>query len=946
VSSNDFNGSDRPARGRGADAGKYPEPEGWGRDGFWRDPSIDSDYETGTTAAVRPRRSGGSDSGTPGYSYWADGKGWENAPGSPPDGQGARGAAASGAAAAASASASGAPGNGSPRGGGSRNGNGYGAGGDPTAYYGAAAGAGGYGPGSPGGPSGPGGPRHGGPGGPRHRSGGKVKGSWWRRWTWKKVAGLVGAIGAFFILVAIGAYFYAYNSATIPTQLAANVLDQRSTVYYSDGKTPIGTIGPINRTLLSYSQIPKWMQDAAVAAEDRGFWTEGGISPTGILRAAYDDLSNSGGNLSGGSTITQQFVRQYYSNIGTQQTISRKLKEIFIAQKLAKSKSKQWILTNYLNTIYLGDNSYGISAAAQTYFGVPVGKLTVAQSAVIAALIQQPSLYPQPQYRANLTARWHYVLNGMVSLHDISQAQADTMRFPKLLTDTQGAKTNEAAGTTSTSDPWAPYIMSEVYHELTDSPALGGDHVPVPTLETGGLKIITTISRPMEVEMYHAVNENIAAIKASGASMPSYALIGTVLQNPDTGAIAAMYPGPGQNMSHKECLQVDCDLNTASGTREQVGSSFKPYVLATAVSQGMNVQSSILNASPKLYVPQDTPPYNLMLSTTDPAKALPGSFPVENDGGEVLSDKPGGAISVQNALAQSSNTAFTDLAHRVTTGSIIQMAGDMGVNISDYPAGSGLSSLDHQVGMALGTGSLTVNEQATMLSTIANGGTYHQSHIIQSWQAPDGAVQYAHVATHQVLSPDLDSQVQYAMEMTTVNGTGTAASLGPDVPIVGKTGTTTQSKSAFFIGAIRQWSLAVGIFVEQQNLDSSQSLTALGGGGFGGTWPAAIWHTFMSEEFGNLSAQQFLSPVFTGAKWNQVGNVPAKKKPKKQTGPKNPHPTGSPSPTDTASTPTGIPTGFPTDPTDTPTPTDTTTTPGGGGGPGGGPGGGGGGGGG
>jgi len=924
VSSNDFNGSDGPARGRGADAGKYPEPEGWGEDGFWRDPSIDSDYETGTTAAVRPRR-GGSDSGTPGYSYWADGKGWQNTPGSAPPATAAGGA---------SASASGAPGNGGPgngaRGGGSRNGNGgYGSGGDPTAYYGAAGaggyGAGGYGPGGPagpGGPGGPGGPRQGGPGGPGgpRRSGGKIKGSWWRRWTWKKVVGLVGAMAGLVIVLAVGAYFYAYSHATIPTQLAANVLDQRSTVYYSDGKTPIGTIGPINRTLLTYSQIPKQMQDAAVAAEDRGFWTEGGISPTGILRAAYDDITSSGGNLAGGSTITQQFVRQYYSSIdvGTQQTVSRKLKEIFIAQKLAKSKSKQWIMTNYLNTIYLGDNSYGISAAAQTYFGVPVSKLTVAQSAVIAALIQQPSTYPLPQYRPNLTARWHYVLNGLVQMHDISQAQADTMQFPKMLTDTTGGKTKQAAGTTSTNDPWAPYLMNVVYNELTSPASLGGDGVPVQTLETGGLKIITTVSRPMEVEMYHAVNENIAAIKASGATLPSYALIGAVLQNPSTGAIAAMYPGRGQNMSAKQCKIYDCDLNTAVYSREQVGSSFKPYVLATAVSEGMNVQTSILNASPTLYVPPDTEP--LVLSTTNPAKAVPESFEVSNDGGEVLSNKPGGAISVQNALAQSSNTAFTDLAHHATTRSIIQMAANMGVNIAKYPAGSNLDQLGGQVGMALGTGSLTVNEQATMLSTIANGGTYHQSHIIKSWQSPDGAPQLARVATHQVLSQDLDSQVQYAMEMTTVDGTGTAASLGPDVPIIGKTGTTTQSKSAFFIGAIPQWSLAVGIFTEEQNLNSPQSLTALGGGGFGGTWPAAIWHTFMSEEFGNLSVQQFLSPVFTGTKWNQVGNVPAKKKPKKPTGPKFPHPTAPATPTVT-DTPT-----FPFPPTDSPSPSDSTDT--------------------
>ena len=115
------------------------------------------------------------------------------------------------------------------------------------------------------------------------------------------------------------------------------------------------------------------------------------------------------------------------------------------------------------------------------------------------------------------------------------------------------------------------------------------------------------------------------------------------------------------------------------------------------------------------------------------------------------------------------------------------------------------------------------------------------------------------------------------MEMTTVDGTGTAASLGPDVPILGKTGTTTNSKSAFFIGAIPQYSLAVGMFTEQQN-PNPQNLTMLGGGGFGGYWPAEIWHTFMSDEFGNLSVQQFLNPIFTGEKWDQVGKVPAKKK--------------------------------------------------------------------
>ena len=644
---------------------------------------------------------------------------------------------------------------------------------------------------------------------------------------------------------------------------------------YSDGKTPIGTIGPIDRQLLTYSQIPMRVQDAVLAAEDRGYWTEGAISVTGILRAAYHDLTSSGGNLNGGSTITQEFVRQYFSNIGTQQTISRKIKEIFVAEKLAKSKSKQWILTNYLNTIYLGDNSYGIAAAAQTYFGVPVPKLTVAQAAVIAAIIQQPSFYPLPQYRSELKARWQYVLDGMVKMGDLTQSQADSTQFPVLLTDKEtGASAQQAAGTTSSSDPWAPYIMNVVYNELT-----GIDHVSVSTLETGGLKIITTISRPMEAEMYKAVNENIAAIKASGNSLPSYALIGAELQNPATGAIVAIYPGRGQNMSPKQCQIYDCDLNTAIYSREQVGSSFKPYVLSAAVNQGMNVQTSTLNASPRLWVPPDSDP--LVLSTTNPAKAVQGSHMFHNDAYETIAGaKADGATTVQNALAMSSNTAYTDLAHRVGTANIIRMAANMGVNIAAFPNGSGLQDMVGQVGLALGTASLTVNEQATMLSTIDDGGMYHSAHIVQSYQAPEGPVTPGLVTTHQVLSPNLDSQVQYAMEMTTVDGTGTAASLGPGRPVIAKTGTTSNGKSAFFIGAIPQWSLAVGIFTEQQNVNSPQTLLALGGGGFGGSWPAAIWHTFMSDEFSNLPVEQFLPPVFTGQAWNEVGKQPPAKKKK------------------------------------------------------------------
>src|SRR5262249_25591215 len=183
----------------------------------------------------------------------------------------------------------------------------------------------------------------------------------------------VGGAFAVFILALVGGYFYLSSTITIPA-FAQGIQDQNSTVYYNDGKTPIGTFTLKNRTILQYGQIPAQMQDAVLAAEDRSFWNEGAISPTGILRAAWDDITSSGGNRGGVPPTPKRSLRQYYSAgaIGTQQTTSRKIKEIFVAMKVSKQYDKKLIHTNYLNTIFLGKNSYGVAAAAQTYFGQPV----------------------------------------------------------------------------------------------------------------------------------------------------------------------------------------------------------------------------------------------------------------------------------------------------------------------------------------------------------------------------------------------------------------------------------------------------------------------------------------------------------------------------------------------------------------------------------------------
>ena len=331
-----------------------------------------------------------------------------------------------------------------------------------------------------------------------------------------------------------------------------------------------------------------------------------------------------------------------------------------------------------------------------------------------------------------------------------------------------------------------------------------------------------------------------------------------------------------------------------------------------------------------------------------------GADKIENDGGEVIG-KPVGPkgdllseTNVQNALAQSSNTAFTDLEHRATTATTIgppdhdarsQMASNFGVNINDYPAGSDLSSKLGQVpGVALGEASLTVNEQTQMLATIDDNGEFHSGHVVKSWQLPDQAVQTPSVGrSHARCSPrrrTRRSSTRWRRRPSTVRRSTPRMGLGGR-PIIAKTGTTSNYLSGFFIGAIPQYTLVVGMFVNQQDssVSSADSLQALGGGGFGGYWPANIWNTFAQAEFANLTPESFPSPEFSGQLWNQIGPLPKAKPTKKPTpkctvmirGKSFPVPgKGCPTVTPTPTPSNSFPTGFPTS-TATPTPSTSIT---------------------
>ena len=765
-------------------------------------------------------------------------------------------------------------------------------------------GGGGWGPDDPGGPGGPDDPTGlyrpdrgerglvkpgrrsvGTPGAPRR----KQRGDWWRHWTWKKAGLLVSAMALFTVLVLVAAFFYVYSSVQLPIKALSAPLVQSSQVYFSDGKTPVGCFCSTNRSVLSPSKLGQnpYLEQAFFAAEDRHFLTEGGISITGTLRAVLVDLSGSG--YQGGSTITEQYVKTYFQQYaGGNLTYKEKLKEIIDAIKLAKVRSKQWILSHYLNAIYLGGGAWGVEAAAQTYFGKNAWQLNVGQSAMLASMVQEPSGFDPrnpaqdaPGLGYSLLDRWIATLVNMARdtlpngqpvitqkqlsalVPDPHNPQADLKNFPKVTkANTQLASWGGFRG----------YIMNAVMNELESKYGYTAKQI-----NSGGLQVVTTYNLRKMHALYAAVDEAKHMMRQYGQRLPWYAHVGSVLENPKTGAVEASYGGPGWNTKH--CAKLYCHYDMALLARNQVGSSFKPYVLSAAVKQGMNVQTSVLNG----YSPLCVPPETLGMTRSKRASRNPNSCQADGTGWLYVGYDPvvEGPTSVAKATAASSNAAFEDLAHRVGTKPIIRLAKQFGVNIAPAPAGAGLTNDVGKIGIALGIAPLTVEEQATTFATLADGGVYHEPHVIARI-TQNGQVKKAKVTTRRVLTAAQAADVDWALSFDTSPG-GTAypnGTLSAIRPTIAKTGTTDVAQSAFFIGALPgQYSLAVGMFTNSQNNTAGgQTLDILpyvGGeaGGYGGSWPATIWRLYMTNLLAmkQLPVAQLAPPQVTGfQKWVQV----------------------------------------------------------------------------
>lgn len=597
------------------------------------------------------------------------------------------------------------------------------------------------------------------------------------------------AFGCVCVMVGVA---YAMTPIPEPHDLAK----AQSSVFTFRGGAPLGRIGARDRTMVPLSRVPDHVQRAVVAAENRTFYFDPGVSVSGIGRALWADLT--GGELQGGSTITQQYAKIAF--LTQERTITRKVKELFVAVKLDRERSKDEILHDYLNTIYFGRGAYGVQAASQAYFRKDVNQLNVSQGAFLAAVLNSPGNYDPANGKAAARAahaRWHYVVDGMVEEGWLTKAKARKLSFPKVLPPP--ADENAFAGPRG-------YLIARAIEELK---AMGYSEQDI---RSGGLHVRTTFDRRMQRDAVDAVRETLPP------SLPKKIQTGLVSVKPGTGEVLAMYGGRNY-LKHQYGNVYDAQA--------QPGSSFKAYDLAAALREGIGLKSRFDGHSPQTF----------------------GHWTVHNDAGEQF-----GMIDLITGMAHSVNTVYAQVGLKAGIDNVIDAAADAGLPQTK-------TALPHQKALLLGAGFIHPITQAAGYATFASGGVYAKPHVILDVRDAQGNIlDRVRPNTRRAFSKDITADVTYALQSVLKEGTGAAAAL-PDRPAAGKTGTASQSRAAWFVGYTPQLSTAVAMFKPQNG--PLQDIPGVGDI-YGATLPAPIWQSFMEKASEDMPVKPFPDPVWVG----------------------------------------------------------------------------------
>ncbi|MEU6087815.1 transglycosylase domain-containing protein [Streptomyces sp. NPDC047085] len=744
---------------------------------------------------------------------------------------------------------------------------------------------------------------------PRRRSGSPAtaasgkppKGRIRRLFTWKKILGTFFG----FCLLCIGGFIVLYMSVDVPNK--GNIAAQRqSNVYkYSDGSI-LARDGEVNREIVDLSKVPRKVQLTFVAAENKSFYSDPGVDLKGTARGLVNTLSGKGKQ--GGSTITQQYVKNYYLN--QDQTVTRKLKELVISLKVEREKSKDEILAGYINTSYYGRGAYGIQAAAQAYYGVDAQRLSVAQGAYLAALLQAPSQYDwaaaSPTGKRLVTARWNYVLDNMVKEGWLDQSERQGMKFP-FPKEPKGAP-----GMEGQKGYLVSLANSQLEQKLMKDEGLTRSEAAA-KVEDQGWTITLNIDPKKQAALEKAVKAELTSkLDPKKRKVDGDVQAGAVSVDPKTGRIVALYGGTDY-FKHWQSNVTRKDFQPAS--------TFKPVILAAALEDQATTQNDKPINADTVYDGTNRRP------VLDHGSKV-GFAPPNED------ERSYGKITVQKAMNNSVNSVFAQMGVDVGMPKVMDTAKELGMDTE------GMQAVPAQTLGSMGASPL---EMAGIYATFDNHGYKVTPSIVKSAEQKDHSVEMPDPIGSQVISRTAADTVTSVLTGVVDDGTARDSvarnPLRDGQQVAGKTGTSDCNRSAWFTGYTPDLVTSVGLFGEAAK-DGGTSCEgqpikkfahvslkgAMGGGRVnGGGPPAKIWAAYT---FGVTDAAKFDLNTTQGAAVEPTDTPTYSESPTEtpsQTptteAPTSEPPTRTPSQTPTTTTPTQTP------PTQTPTQTPTTGLP-------------------